>query len=53
VDINSTTITFIELMHAQERNLNNKIFGGFLMSSMVENGWIAASRFALDDSFSI
>lgn len=40
-------------MHVQERNLYNKIFGGYLMRAMIENGWVAASRFALDDTFSI
>ncbi len=46
VDIEKTIVKNIRLMHGQERNIHNKIFGGFLMRLMVETGWIVASQFA-------
>lgn len=38
-----------ELMHVQERNIHNKIFGGFLMRQMVQSGLINAYRFSGHD----
>lgn len=46
VETEKTVVTNIRLMHMQERNIHNKIFGGFLMREMVETGWVVASRFA-------
>ena len=41
------------LMHVQERNIHNKIFGGFLMREMVDNCWISANRFLKGEHFII
>ena len=46
IETEKTVVTNIRLMHMQERNIHNKIFGGFLMREMVETGWVVASRFA-------
>lgn len=35
-------------MQSQYRNMNNKIFGGFLMREMIETAWIAAKRLVGD-----
>lgn len=39
-----------ELMHVQERNIHDKIFGGFLMRQMVQSGLITAYRFSGHDN---
>lgn len=35
IDTEKTLVTNVRLMHVQERNVHNKIFGGFLMREMI------------------
>ena len=53
IAISSTEIQNNLVMHIQERNVHNKIFGGFLMREMIESGWIAGKVFVKDNIISL
>lgn len=40
-------------MHLQDRNINGKIFGGFLMREMLQIGWVAGMKFLKGQQFEV
>jgi acyl-coenzyme A thioesterase 9 len=46
--ISETIVKTSLICHMEERNVYNKIFGGFLMRQALENAWIAVRQFACE-----
>jgi acyl-coenzyme A thioesterase 9 len=46
--MNETNVKTALMCHPEERNVYNKIFGGFIMRQALENAWISVRRFACE-----